>query len=141
MEDKQVKVASPLTNIIRARLSTDNLQVQWQVLGEYADISKMRCRRIYAKPGKKLDLALFCDSGRIYVLDAWCSHMGGPLFDGQIEDYNGSCHVMCPWHAYMFDLKTGKNEIGLKQKVYPVKVENGIVSVLYQHELGLHPFL
>ena len=39
---------------------------------------------------------------------------GGPLFDGEIEDYNGRCHVMCPWHSYMFDLSTGRNEIGLQ---------------------------
>ena len=39
---------------------------------------------------------------------------GGPLFDGDIEDYNGRCHVMCPWHSYMFDLETGQNEIGLR---------------------------
>jgi len=39
---------------------------------------------------------------------------GGPLFEGDIEDYNGRCHVMCPWHSYMFDLETGKNEIGLQ---------------------------
>ena len=39
--------------------------------------------------------------------------VGGPLFDGDIEDYKGSPHVMCPWHGYMFDVKTGANEIGL----------------------------
>lgn len=45
------------------------------------------------------------------------TRQGGPLFEGQIEDYNGSCHVMCPWHAYMFNLKTGKNELGIEVKI------------------------
>jgi hypothetical protein len=39
---------------------------------------------------------------------------GGPLYQGQIEDYKGKCHVMCPWHSYMFDLKTGANDLGLQ---------------------------
>lgn len=44
-----------------------------------------------------------------------CSKLsGGPLFEGDIEDYKGSYHVMCPWHAYMFDLSTGRSDIGLR---------------------------
>ena len=41
---------------------------------------------------------------------------GGPLSKGDIEDYKGKSHVMCPWHGYMFDLETGKNEIGIMVK-------------------------
>ncbi|KAJ8311476.1 hypothetical protein KUTeg_010831 [Tegillarca granosa] len=64
----------------------------------------------------------------------------GPLYLGDIEDYKGSCHVMCPWHSYMFDLATGKNEIGLRQEVYQVKVEMGNVYVKYHSELSLKPY-
>ncbi len=32
---------------------------------------------------------------------------GGPLFEGDIEDYKGHPHVMCPWHGYMYDAKSG----------------------------------
>ena len=39
---------------------------------------------------------------------------GGPLYEGDIEDYKGSGHVMCPWHSYMFNLSDGTNEIGLQ---------------------------
>lgn len=45
---------------------------------------------------------------------------GGPLFTGEIEDYKGRCHVMCPWHGYMFDLKDGSNEIGLRVRTYVI---------------------
>ena len=34
---------------------------------------------------------------------------GGPLHQGDIEDYKGKSCIMCPWHGYMFDLKTGEN--------------------------------
>ena len=40
--------------------------------------------------------------------------IGGPLYNGDIEDHNGKQYVMCPWHGYMFDLETGRNDIGLK---------------------------
>ena len=49
---------------------------------------------------------------------------GGPLFEGEIEDYNGKCHVMCPWHSYMFDLATGRNEIGLQVTKYVWFIRN-----------------
>ena len=38
---------------------------------------------------------------------------GGPLFQGDIEDYKNCAHIRCPWHGYMFELENGKNEIGL----------------------------
>ena len=34
---------------------------------------------------------------------------GGPLHQGDIEEYKGKSCLMCPWHGYMFDLKTGEN--------------------------------
>ena len=39
---------------------------------------------------------------------------GGPLFNGDIEDYKGKACVACPWHGYMFDLESGKCEIGIR---------------------------
>ena len=37
------------------------------------------------------------------------SYTGGPLFEGDIEDYNGSKCVRCPWHDYRYNVKTGVN--------------------------------
>ena len=54
---------------------------------------------------------------------------GGPLFHGDIEDYDGRPHIICPWHGYMFDIKTGQNEIGLQV--------NSLVTKLYFSQLGL----
>jgi len=41
--------------------------------------------------------------GRYRALGATCTHEGGPLYEGTIED--GA--VMCPWHGSMFDLQSG----------------------------------
>ena len=61
--------------------------------------------------------------GAICVLDGTCPHEGGPLGEGTIE--NG--RVVCPWHAYAFDVRTGEaeDEPSLKAEVFEAKVENG----------------
>lgn len=41
--------------------------------------------------------------GRVYALDEVCSHMGGPLAEGRVED--GA--IVCPWHGSRFDLEDG----------------------------------
>ena len=46
---------------------------------------------------------------------AFSSSPGGPLHEGDIEDYKGKKCVQCPWHGYMFDVETGINpDIGLR---------------------------
>ena len=43
-------------------------------------------------------------------MNSTCTYFtGGPLHQGDIEDYKGKSYIMCPWHGYMFDLKTGEN--------------------------------
>jgi NADPH-dependent 2,4-dienoyl-CoA reductase/sulfur reductase-like enzyme/nitrite reductase/ring-hydroxylating ferredoxin subunit len=42
--------------------------------------------------------------GAILAVDATCTHYGGPLAEGVIED--GRVH--CPWHHACFDLRTGE---------------------------------
>jgi nitrite reductase (NADH) small subunit len=65
--------------------------------------------------------------GTICVLDGTCPHEGGPLGEGSIE----GGRVVCPWHAYAFDLRTGGNEDDpdLKAEVLDAKVENGELRV------------
>jgi nitrite reductase (NADH) small subunit len=42
--------------------------------------------------------------GQYYAIDNECAHNGGPLGQGVV--FNG--RVVCPWHAWSFDLKTGE---------------------------------
>ncbi|CAG5122203.1 unnamed protein product [Candidula unifasciata] len=114
---------------------------KWRDIGDYEVLRRTKCRRLYSRLGPSKDLALFYRSGKFYAMEAWCSHMGGPLYEGDIEEHKGACHVMCPWHAFMFDLTTGESDIGLKQQVFPVKCENGHVFVEYISQLALYPYL
>ncbi len=41
---------------------------------------------------------------RIYAMDSVCSHQGGPLEEGWLEDYD----LTCPWHQGVFDIRTAK---------------------------------
>ena len=66
-------------------------------------------------------------NGTYSAMDNVCLHRGGPLGQGMIE--NGK--VVCPWHGWAYDPKTGVPEQnqGVKVAVYPMKVENGDVLV------------
>lgn len=65
--------------------------------------------------------------GAVCVLDGTCPHEGGPLGEGLIEGGK----VVCPWHEYAFDLRTGRNDEDpdLHAEVLEAKVEGGELLV------------
>ena len=52
-------------------------------------------------------LAIFRLGERVFAVDATCSHAGGDLSAGDIEDIDGRPCVSCPRHHFCFDLETG----------------------------------
>ena len=52
--------------------------------------------------------------GKFYAIDARCSHEGGPLDQGDIEELGNKLLIVCPWHSFDFDLNTGLSSTGLK---------------------------
>jgi 3-phenylpropionate/trans-cinnamate dioxygenase ferredoxin subunit len=83
----------------------------------------------------ELDIVVFRYQGDYYALRRWCTHLGGYLSKGLIEDKV----VTCPRHGSQFDITTGKNLRGPKigivrwftgsETSYPVKVEGQDVLV------------
>ena len=67
------------------------------------------------------------DGGTYAAVDNVCPHRGGPLAEGSLEDGK----VMCPWHAWAFDMKTGICDHDAKEKVavYPLTFEGDDVMV------------
>lgn len=61
--------------------------------------------------------------GEVCVLDGTCPHEGGPLGEGTIEGGK----IVCPWHAFAFDVKTGSTgeDPDLKAEVLEARVEGG----------------
>jgi nitrite reductase/ring-hydroxylating ferredoxin subunit len=66
--------------------------------------------------------------GNFYAIGAECTHVGGPLEQGQIIGEE----VQCPWHGSHFDLKTGEVKRGparLPEPKYEVRVEGSEVKL------------
>ncbi|HEX6543845.1 MAG TPA: Rieske 2Fe-2S domain-containing protein [Ktedonobacterales bacterium] len=66
--------------------------------------------------------------GQVYALTEICSHLGGPLAEGTLED---GC-VICPWHGSRFRLKDGGIVNGpatFPQPVYETRVRDGMIEV------------
>ena len=79
------------------------------------------------EPGGK-PVVLSMVNGKVYAIDAVCSHEGGPLEEGTLEGYE----VECPWHGSKFDVRTGEvtnPPAETPQSVYEVKVENNDILV------------
>ncbi|MEX2142365.1 MAG: non-heme iron oxygenase ferredoxin subunit [Pirellulales bacterium] len=61
-------------------------------------------------PGKMLVevddrlVALFQVKGQFFALDDVCTHDGGPLAEGKLEDHT----IACPRHGAKFDIRSGK---------------------------------
>ena len=73
-----------------------------------------------------VDVCLANVNGELAAMDNWCPHRRGPLGEGWIE---GNA-VVCPWHAWSFDLKTGDcPEERAHVDVFPVKQEGEDVLV------------
>jgi len=66
-------------------------------------------------------------NGAIAVLDGVCPHEGGPLGEGFVEDGR----VVCPWHAYAFDPRTGVSDQDpeVKAEVFEAKMADGELLV------------
>ncbi|PWU06668.1 MAG: hypothetical protein C5B51_11920 [Terriglobia bacterium] len=70
------------------------------------------------------DLYAVCNvRGNLTALAGTCLHQGGPLGQGQLAEGR----VICPWHAWEWDCRTGENPDDPAQRVatYEIKVEGG----------------
>ena len=69
-------------------------------------------------------------NGKIYAMDAVCSHEGGPLEEGTLEGYE----LKCPWHYAIFDVRNAKvsehTVWATDLQSYPVKVNEATGDVL-----------
>lgn len=58
-------------------------------------------------------------NGELHAVEGVCPHAGGPLGQGALHDNM----LVCPWHAWEYDCRTGENDFdpGIKLATYPVK--------------------
>jgi len=67
-------------------------------IGKITEFEQAKCVTVKGK-----DLAVFKIEGKLYCMDNTCPHAGGPLCEGEV----GSEEVICPWHGWTFNVKTG----------------------------------
>ncbi|MFA6914767.1 MAG: Rieske (2Fe-2S) protein [Parachlamydiales bacterium] len=92
-----------------------------------------RCEDI--APGKKTiasledgrEIVIFNCDGEFYAIENVCPHMGGPLGEGEMD----GCTVVCPWHGWQFDIKSGSciNMPGENAKKIRISVKDGFVCL------------
>lgn len=73
-------------------------------------------------------IALFNVGGKYYAIDGTCTHVGGPLGDGFLED----SIVTCPWHGARFEVTSGEVKGPPAQrnvKSFPVRVVGTDIEV------------
>jgi len=75
-------------------------------------------------------------SGKVFAVQAACPHKGGPLADGLV----GGTTLICPLHAWKFDLSSGEAQLGsCGLKTYPARVNDQghiVVSICTSPQKG-----
>jgi nitrite reductase (NADH) small subunit len=108
---------------------------------------KERDRKIIVHDG--IEIGVFLIGGKFYAYQNLCRHRGGPVCQGRmihkVEEVLGEdktskglafseeeLHIVCPWHGFEYDLRTGENagEREIRLKKFPVKVQDGGIHVV-----------
>jgi nitrite reductase/ring-hydroxylating ferredoxin subunit len=66
--------------------------------------------------------------GEFFAIESACTHVGGPLAEGELE---GSV-LVCPWHGGRFDVRTGQVQRPPPRaaaRTFPVTVQGDAIYV------------
>jgi nitrite reductase/ring-hydroxylating ferredoxin subunit/uncharacterized membrane protein len=101
------------------------VEAGWHVLGPIGDLPDGRpVRRLLGE----VPLLVVRDGDGVQVLADRCSHLSGPLSDGDVEDGR----VTCPWHGSTFRLRDGgvvRGPATAPQPVFETDVSDGVLRV------------
>jgi 3-phenylpropionate/trans-cinnamate dioxygenase ferredoxin subunit len=107
------------------------------IVGPVGDIPP-GSRKLVEAEGKRV--VVFNLGGEFFAISDRCPHQGGPLHKGTVmglveSPCPGEYHygrageiVRCPWHAWEFDIRTGKSRFDprrTKVRAFPACVESG----------------
>ena len=106
-----------------------------------------RDRKIIAQGD--LEIGVFRLGGEFYAYENNCPHQGGPVCQGKIlgkvEEVLGAdktskglkfsdtdVHIVCPWHGYEYNIRTGRHpgDKNVRLKPFKVAVRSGEVYVV-----------
>jgi multimeric flavodoxin WrbA/nitrite reductase/ring-hydroxylating ferredoxin subunit len=84
----------------------------WHPLGA---IAELRRRALAQVTIGRLRLALSCVDGEFGAVSGVCNHAGGPLGEGRLAGE----YIVCPWHNWKYNRKTGEGEPGFEADRVP----------------------
>ena len=92
-----------------------------------AQVSEIPPRSAQAFAVGRYEVAVFHVDGDFFALENTCPHQGGPLADGFLEGHQ----ITCPWHAWCFDVRSGKMTLGEFAMVqrFQVRIEGATILV------------
>ena len=96
----------------------------WHELAAEADLAPGE-RRTYRSPIG--DVTVFNHKGELFALEDACPHQGASLGEGVFHDGR----VICPWHSWVFDVKSGECPRGTHEPARPValRVRDGRIEI------------
>jgi nitrite reductase/ring-hydroxylating ferredoxin subunit/uncharacterized membrane protein len=105
---------------------------EWTEVGALRDLPM---RQAVRRRVGDVDVLLYRSGSTVRALSATCSHLGGPLDEGTVDD---DC-VTCPWHGSTFDLVDGgvvRGPATAPQPAYEVRVVGRTVQVRLEQSPG-----
>jgi nitrite reductase/ring-hydroxylating ferredoxin subunit len=108
------------------RTAFESPEHEWKPVADEADLEGAAMKRV--EVDGEPALVTRAANGRVCAIAARCSHLGGPLDEGERD---GDV-VTCPWHGSQFDVCTGEVVAGpavFPQPVYESRVSAGRIEL------------
>ena len=118
-----------------------------EVLVGKASEFKPRDRRVVVAEGR--EVGVFRLGPKFYAWENVCAHAGGPVCQGKLMDRveetidaqgrsvgmrfsRTQVNIVCPWHGYEYDIRTGCHQGNPSVRLTPVKVsvKGGMVYII-----------
>lgn len=86
-----------------------------------------------------LEIGIFRLDGQLFAWENRCVHAGGPVCQGTLmnrvterldserrslgDDFADELHIVCPWHGYEYDIRTGEHPADSRLRLRRIEVE------------------
>ena len=109
--------------------TSDDYPEEFMDVLDASDLSENSMKRVNAN---EIPVLLARKNGKLFAIANTCSHLGGPLDEGELFDNNT---VKCPWHGSVFSLEDGsviKGPATERQPQFDIRVKDGQIEVKLQ---------